>query len=423
MPPELAVQLEEVKGMLQEVQNNLETKTEDGQVIKLLDMFKMFPALQEKYQGLEARLQAAEEKIKARKYMGLPGLEMEADKFSILRAIQYIKNGVPLENWKNAQFEADVFRQTAQQRTMSTTDDTVGGYLVPAQAMPEFIELFNAQSVCIRMGARVLENLMGAPVTFVKQTGGATAYWVGEGEPPTASDLATGLLKMVPKKVMALTYINNELIRRSNPGAEALVRQDFATRLGLAIDLACLRGSGSENQPLGIAQTSGINTVTLGTGNGAVPNWQAPWVDMEYELSVDNALLGRLGFVFHPAIKRALKKLRNPYYSGDTGGEYPLLPVTDEIIAGAIGYPFAQTTQLPINLTTGESTNCTEIFFGNWAELLIGQWMGFEILASNVAGTSFTTDQTWVRIISEVDTALRHAESMCLCNSARIAAS
>jgi len=79
------------------------------------------------------------------------------------------------------------------------------------------------------------------------------------------------------------------------------------------------------------------------------------------------------------------------------------------------------TTQIPLNLTKGSATNCSELYFGNWAEVLIGQWLGFEILASNEAGTAFASDQTWVRIISQVDIALRHAQSMCLCSDAKIA--
>ncbi len=50
------------------------------------------------------------------------------------------------------------------------------------------------------------------------------------------------------------------------------MRQDFAIALGLAVDLATLRGSGSENQPLGIANTPGINSVILGD-NGATPDF------------------------------------------------------------------------------------------------------------------------------------------------------
>jgi HK97 family phage major capsid protein len=220
--------------------------------------------------------------------------------------------------------------------------------------------------------------------------------------------------------VAALTKLSNELIRMSSPGAEALTRQDFAVALGLAVDLATLRGSGSENQPLGIANTPGINTVILGD-NGGLPNFDT-FTDMEYEVSVKNALRGNLGFVFHPAIRRLLKKLKIAQFSTDAGGEYVIAPFSDAQLEAYLGYKFGMTTQTPVNLKKGEATNCTEIFFGNWAEVLIGQWLGFEILASNVAGTAFASDQTWVRIISQVDIALRHAASMCLCSDAKIAA-
>lgn len=410
--------MEQIKQLLADIQGKLVSS--GAEVASMTEAFKAFPELTEKYGNLEKRFADLESKSKTRKWASVPGLEMDADKFSLVRAINYIKEGKSLDAWKNAPFEAEVFRQT---RAMSSGDDSAGGYLVPAEAMPEFIEMLRAETVCIKMGARVISGLKGAPVTFVKQTGGATAYWVGEGIAPTDSDLATGMIKMTPKKLMALTYINNELIRRSNPSAEALVRQDLAIVLGLAIDYAVLRGSGSENVPLGIANTPGINTVTLGTGSGAVPDFVNPWPDMRYQLSVDNALRGRLGFVFHPAIHNVLMKLRNPYFSGDTGGEYPILPLTDAQLQAVLGYPFAETTQLPINLVASGSTNCSEIYFGNWLEVLIGEWLGFELMASNVAGTAFATDQTWVRIISEVDSALRHPESMCLCNTARIASS
>ena len=412
---------QDIKVMMEEIKGQFEAKTEDGQVIKLLDVFKLVPALQEKYASVEKRLEEAEKQLKSRPFVsGLPGLELEKSKFSLCRALNCIRQNKDLDKWTDAPHEADVFRMM---RAMSSGDDSTGGYLVPPQAMPEFIEMYRAEAVCVKMGARVLSGLKGAPVTFVKQTGGATAYWVGEGKAPTDSDLAIGLTKMTPKKLMGLTYINNELIRRANPDAEQLVRQDLALCLGLAVDLAVLRGSGSENQPLGIANTPGINTVTLGTGSGAVPDFVHPWPDMRYELGVDNALRGKLGYVFHMAIHNALMKLRNPYYSGDPGGEYPILPLTDAQLQSILGYPFAETSQLPVNLTAGGSNNCTEIYFGNWLEVLIGEWMGFEIMGSNVAGTAFATDQTWVRIITEVDSVLRHPESMCLCNTARTAAS
>jgi HK97 family phage major capsid protein len=177
-----------------------------------------------------------------------------------------------------------------------------------------------------------------------------------------------------------------------------------------------------------VANTPGINTVTLGTGAGAVLSNLDLFEDMSYELAVDNALKGKLGYVFHPAIKRLLRKLKIANFSGDTEGE-PLLPAViwasmtgDNAILQAIGYPFRMTTQIPVDLVTGGSNNCTEVYFGNWEDLLIGMWGGMTILASNVAGTAFATDQTWIRVIINVDVAVRHEESFCLCNTARIAA-
>jgi len=369
----------------------------------------------DKLSGFQRQLDNIDRRTKTRKWASVPGLELEKDKFSFCRAVGAIKSG----NWERAGFEEEVFRNT---RAMSTGTDSEGGYMVPVQAMPEFIEMIRAEAVCLKMGARHLTGLTGAPVVFAKQTGGATFYWTGEDKEIIASMLKVGQLKMVPKKCAALIPISNELVRLANPDAENMVRNDLVMGAGLALDQVALRGIGSENQPLGIANTPGIKTVTLGD-NGAVPDFTAPFVDMEGELADANALRGSLGFVFHPKIQRVLKKQRNPYFSGDTGGEYPFLPLTDKLIAEIIGYPFATTTELPTNLVAGGSSNCTEIYFGNWLELLIGQWAGFEILASNVAGTAFAFDQTWIRCLMSVDIGLRHSESFCLCNTARIASS
>jgi len=215
-------------------------------------------------------------------------------------------------------------------------------------------------------------------------------------------------LQLTPKSVGALVKLSNRLLRLSNPSAEAMVRADVARVISLAIDLAALRGSGASGQPTGIANTAGINTKPFGTNT---PNFDF-FFDMEYELAVDNALRGKLGFVFHPCVKRSLSKLKVAQFSGDTGGEYIIRPMDANALTNYIGYPFAMTTQIPINLGTGN--NETEIYFGNWQELVVGQWAGIEILPSKEAGDAFAKNQTWIRIITDVDIGLRHAESFCL---------
>ena len=223
---------------------------------------------------------------------------------------------------------------------------------------------------------------------------------------------------MTPKKVGAMVKLSNSLLKLSNPSAEVLVRRDLARVLALRIDLAALRGTGGSGQPTGINATSNINTVTIGASGGAL-TWDY-LLDMEYALAEDNALQGKLGYIFHPVIRRNMLKKKVLQYSGDTAGEYMIQPVGTEVNFQAwLGYPYKTTTQIPITLEKMSSgATLTEVYFGNWEELIIGQWGGMELMASNETSTAFETDQTWVRILQEVDLAVRHPQSFCLCSDA-----
>jgi HK97 family phage major capsid protein len=358
--------------------------------------------------GLKARLEKVESQLKTRKWANLPGLEDEKDKFSLFRAIRAIR----YNDWTGAEKEREVFKET-RRRALGTGDDVAGGYLVPAQAIPELVEQLRAETVVIQMGATVISDLVGSPLMIPKQTTGATAYWITENAPITPSEQKFGQIQMTPKKCAAMVKLSNELLKMSNPAAEGIVRADLSQQLSLAVDLAALRGSGTENQPLGIANTENINTVS---DAGALSSLD-PFIDMAYEVEVDNALRGKLGYIFHPGVRRALRKLRVPAWSGDTGGDYMINLVAQALMSGdraiqeSLGYPFACTTQIPVTLGGGAAT---EVYFGNWADLLIAQWAGITLMASGEAGDSFLYDQVWIRAILGVDIALRHQESFCL---------
>jgi HK97 family phage major capsid protein len=252
---------------------------------------------------------------------------------------------------------------------------------------------------------------------------GATAYWVGENAAITPSDLTVGQLSLAPKKVAALVKMSNDLALLSNPSAEAMVRRDIALALGLAVDLAGLRGAGSPNVPLGIANTPSIATYDIGDAGG-VFTWDHASA-MEGKLEDANALRGTLGYVFSPKVKRLLKRQKVAQFSGDAGGSYIVLPtVSDAMLRDLLGYDFGTTTQIPVNISKSTSADCSEVYFANWNELLIGMWQGLEIAASNVAGDAsggaFSSDQLWIRAIQRVDIGLRHAASFCLCSDARV---
>ena len=137
------------------------------------------------------------------------------------------------------------------------------GDLVATQHIVSLLRCFD-RAVCIAPRRQCLAILQGL-VEIPKQTGGATAYWPGENAAITGSDLTLDQLSLSPKAVGCLVKLSNRLIQLSNPSAEVMVRRDIATALALAIDLKALRGDGTSNTPTGIANTSGINTVAIGT--------------------------------------------------------------------------------------------------------------------------------------------------------------
>jgi hypothetical protein len=73
----------------------------------------------------------------------------------------------------------------------------------------------------------------------------------------------------------------------------------------VAIDTAALNGAGSSNQPPGVLNITGIDSVALGT-NGTAPTY-AMLPSLEKEIAVDNALLGSLAFCTDPKVIRKLR--------------------------------------------------------------------------------------------------------------------
>lgn len=385
----------------------------EAQKKNLAEHFGSFDA---RVKELETRIADTEKKLTPTK-VTVPGLEDEKKQFSFLKAINAIKTN----NWDNAGFEDEVFKTT---KAMSAGSAADGGYIVPTQYIAEIIELLRADSVVMSLGATMLNDLTGGAIDFPKQTGGATAYWVDENQDITPSQQSLGNLTLNPKAVACLVKMSNRLLKLSNPSAEAMVRRDIALTLALKIDLAAMFGSGVESEPLGIANTAGIGSHVIGD-NGGVFNFDDV-SSMEGLLEDENALRGNLGFAWHGKVKRQLKRQKYDTYTSQTTNQPYIagLPMSDAKLKDALGYNFATSSQVPTDGIKGTSTGGTlsSVIFANWVELLIAQWGGMEIFASSETSDAFQKNQTWVRILQEVDMGLRHPESFAICADAETVA-
>ncbi|RVI90785.1 phage major capsid protein [Sinorhizobium medicae] len=116
----------------------------------------------------------------------------------------------------------------------TTTDPTWAKPLVEYQNMAsEFAELLRPATIIGRIpGLRRVPFNIKVP----RQTGGSSASWVGEGAPKPVSALAFDQINLGVTKLAGIVVMTDELVRFSNPSAEAIVRQDLIDTIVQTMD-------------------------------------------------------------------------------------------------------------------------------------------------------------------------------------------
>jgi HK97 family phage major capsid protein/HK97 family phage prohead protease len=290
-------------------------------------------------------------------------------------------------------------------RGLTVGTDSAGGYMKPTDHLGgSFIELLRNRMLVKRLGATILSSLRG-DVAIPSQTGGATAYWVAEGGNVTASQQTLGQVTLSPKTVGGLTEFTRKLMLQASPDVEMMVRSDLAQVLAVEIDRAAINGSGASNEPTGILNTTGIGDVAGGT-NGAAPTWDNI-LDLESALALANADLGSLGYLTNNSVRRKLKSTTK--IASSTFSDFIWENGNDEF-ARMNGYRAAASENVPSDLDKGTSTGvCSAIIFGNFADLIIGDWGGLDILVDPYTNSA----SGGIRIVAmqDIDIAVRHAAS------------
>lgn len=339
----------------------------------------------------------------------------EVRSYSLLRAIRAAASG----DWRGAELEREASEAIAErmgrdpqgffvpldvqreQRDMTVGTDADGGYLVANDLRAgSMIDMLRNRMVTTQAGATFLSGLVG-DIAIPRQTGGATGYWLAESGAPTESKQAIDQVALTPKTYGAFTDISRKLLKQSSIDVENFVRADLAATIALGLDLAALHGTGQNNQPTGLAATSGIGSV-VGGDNGAAPTW-SHIVKLETEVAIDNADIGTLAYLTNAKVRGKLK-------------ETPKVSSTDSVMVWADGatplngYRTLVSNQVSSTLTKGSANGtASAIFFGNWADLFIGQWGTLDLLVDPFTGSTSGT----LRIVAlqDIDIAVRHAQS------------
>ena len=338
--------------------------------------------------------------------------DKEARSFSLMRAVRAMMPNASNAEREAAKFEFECSAAAARalgkeakgiiipEDVLSRAFNTGGAANTPAGSQSgayavdttfmggSFIEMLRNKTSIMRLGTS-MGGLVGN-VDIPRQTGGSTAYWVGEGDDANEGAPTLGQIELSPKTVAAYSDITRRLMMQSSLDAEGILRRDLINAVAQAIDLAGFYGSGTDKQPRGLKNYTGINGVDFAVASS--PTF-AELVQMESEVAADNADVNQMAYIMNARMRGYLKTKTK----------------------------FGSSTELtcwePGNTVNGYRTEITnqlgndDVFFGNFADLLIGMWGGVDLTVDPYALSK--SGGTRLVIFQDVDFALRRVESVC----------
>ena len=264
-------------------------------------------------------------------------------------------------------------------KAMSVTSPADGGFLIPETYADQIIEMLYPKTVIVELGAQQVP-LTNGNLNLPKMTAGSRATWGGEARKIAASSPKYGNIKLSAKRLSAIVPQSRELLMVSTYSADAMFANDLTRRMQLGLDYGGLYGSGTEFQPLGIAKNKEVENINakamnnpeLADTNGKITADFPVYVSsLAFSKNIDDA---RAGWAMNSLLEGFFKNIKT-----ETGAYI----YRDEMAAGKLcGMPYRVSNQIP---TAADGT--TDLFFGNWSDLLIGDQMGLE--------TYTTLDGTW----------------------------
>lgn len=291
----------------------------------------------------------------------------------------------------------------AATRALSVGTDTAGGYTVPVSTMPGVLEALVPASSLIQAGVGIMPLTDGAKsFNFAVLDALPTAAWRNENAAVAESAPTFKNISVVPYDLAFMVRISRELLADS-PNAEQATQVAIGQALAKELDRAGLLGSGSAPEPRGLKNTVGIQTVTNGAA-GAVLASYANLFSATQAILEANAPMPT-GAIMAP---RSLIKLGA---LADTTGQPLQVPGMLQNVK------LLQTSQLPINLTVGASTDCSEIYVGDFTKMFFAmrEQLSIQMLSEAYA------DYGQIAFVCHcrVDILVQYPQAFCLISGVR----
>ena len=191
---------------------------------------------------------------------------------------------------------------------------------------------------------------------IARLTDDPTASWVGENALIPDTSMEIGAVDFFAHKLTCLIKISRELLQDAGNAAN-LIMTGIANAMATELDSACLLGNGN-GQPLGIFNTVGINSYSLGANGATLSGYD----DLLYGIR-------EIVNVNGPVPTSAIMSPRTLVdYGLMKDGEGLPLQKGDMVKNLA----FYDTTKIPNDQVVGTSSDCSSIILGSFNQLVIG---------------------------------------------------
>ena len=340
----------------------------------------------------------------------------ETREYSFMKAVRGLVNGSGLNGLEREVSDEIAKRQGREARGFYAPDsfwtgkrdltvgtDSAGGFLKPTDHLgDQFIDALRNRLVLNQLGTRFMSGLRG-DVAIPKLSAGVSAGFVAENGATAEVNATFAQVTMSPKSLGAFTDVSRLLMIQSDPSVEQIVRDDLLNAIAQKIEDVAIEGAGS-NEPTGILETTGIGSVAIGT-NGGNATWGSV-VDLIKEIEQDNAAIGDVNFLTNSKVKSHLAQTAK-VSSTDS------VMILNDPWTSLYGYNMAVTNNVPSDLTKGTGSGLSALIAGDFSQLMVGLFSTSDVLVDPYTGGS--SGAVRIRVMQEVDVAVRHAQSFAAC--------
>lgn len=287
--------------------------------------------------------------------------------FSILKAINE-----ELEGRKYSEATETMLKEG--QRSMSLAGQSYKGIVIPfemrsdiiangaivAEQKLDLLEPLRAKLVATQAGATLLTGLVGD--VSIPTYSGSTSNWKGETVVAEDGAGSFGEVELKPKRLTTYIEVSKQFLIQDSVSAEAMLRKDLVNSIAGKLEATIFgKDAASADKPAGLY--TGVLDANLAVKG--VASW-ANIVALEGGVDTNNALMGSLCYVTTPTAKSKLKSTQKGTNAG-------FIMEGNEMN----GYPVYVTNNVAKGLATG--ANEEGIIFGNFSDLVIGQWGALDI--------------------------------------------